>query len=215
MDKTMTKDNIKLLLMAGVAVPILYFANLLINSLLYPGYSHATQYVSELGSSKAPYAALFNAGVILVGAAGVAVGFGFFYAVRRLGGNRVLAALAGLLTTLWGIAIMMAGLFPMPDERHGGFGLGLGYQLVPLLLALGLWRRRSLRGLCAFLLVAFVVMNIFFAIMMGVGGLVRLANVGLWQRGNALSGFLWIGVAAWVLRKELDAEERAPSLLLR
>lgn len=205
----MTEKNIKLLLLAGVAVPILYFANLLINSLLYPGYSHVTQYVSELGSEAAPYKALFNTGVILVGAAGAAAGFGFFYAVRRLGGNRVLAALAGLLTTLWGIAILMAGLFPMPDERHGGFGLGLGYQLVPLLLALALWRRRSLRGLCLFLLAAFVVMNVFFAIMMGVGSLVRVANVGLWQRANALGSFVWIGIAAWVLRKELKAEERA------
>jgi len=55
-----------------------------------------------------------------------------------------------------------------------------------------------------FLLAVFVVMNIFFAIMMGVGSLVTRANVGLWQRGNALAGFVWIGIAAWYLRRELS-----------
>lgn len=202
----MDKNNIKVLLMAGVAVPIVYFSNLLINSMLYPGYSHVTQYVSELGAADAPYRALFNTVIVVLGALGVAAGFGIFYAVRRLGGNRVLAALAGLLTSLWGIGTALAGVFPMPDERHGGYGLALGFQFAPLLLALALWRLRNLR---IFLLVVFAVMNVFFAIMMGVGGLVTRANVGLWQRGNALAGITWIGIAAWYLMRELDAEGRA------
>ncbi|MFL6202566.1 MAG: DUF998 domain-containing protein [Thermoanaerobaculia bacterium] len=199
----MTKDKIKLLLMPGVALPILYFANLLINSLLYPGYSHVTQYVSELGAAAAPHASLFNAGVILGGALSFVASFGFFYAVRWLGGNRILAALTGLCFFLWGISIVMAGMFPMPDERHGGYGLGFAFQLAPLVLALALWRRPGLRGLSVFLLAVFVVMTFFIAVMMGVGGLVTRANVGLWQRGNALAGFPWIGIAAWRLRKEL------------
>jgi hypothetical protein len=37
------------------------------------------------------------------------------------------------------------------------------------------------------------------AIMMGVGGLVTRANVGLIQRISALTAFPWIGVAAYVL----------------
>jgi hypothetical membrane protein len=194
----------KILLMAGVAVPILYFANLLINSLLYPGYSHVTQYVSELGAAEAPYAALFNAVIILLGVVGVVAGFGFFYAIRRLGGNRVLAALGGLFVSLWGIGTLLAGVFPMPDERHGGYGLAFAFQLSPLVLALALWRRRSLRGLCIFLLVVFVAMSFFISVMMGVGGLVTRANVGLWQRGNALAGIPWLGIAAWVLMRELE-----------
>jgi glucans biosynthesis protein C len=198
----MNKNNIKLLLMAGIAVPIVYFSNLLINSMLYPGYSHVTQYVSELGAADAPYRALFNTVIVVLGALGVAAGFGIFFAVRRLGGNRVLAALAGLLTSLWGIGTVLAGVFPMPDERHGGYGLAFGFQFAPLLLALALWRLRNLR---IFLLVVFMVMNVFFAIMMGVGGLVTRANVGLWQRGNALAGITWIGIVAWYLRRELDA----------
>ena len=101
------------------------------------------------------------------------------------------------------IATFMGGRFPMPDERHGAYGLGLAFQLAPLFLALALWRVRNLRGLCIFLLVVFAVMTFFIAVMMGIGGLVTRANVGLWQRGNALAGFPWLAIAAWRLRREL------------
>ena len=200
----MNKNNVKLLLMAGIFIPVVYFGLLLIAPLIYPGFNYVTQYASEMGSTAARHPAVFNTGIMLCGVAGIVASFGFFLAVRRLGGNTVLAALTGLTLFLFGIGTFMGGRFPMPDERHGGYGLGLGLQLAPLFLALALWRVRSLRGLCIFLLAVFVVMAFFIAVMFGVGGLVTRANVGLWQRGNALAGFPWIGIAAWRLRRELD-----------
>ena len=201
----MPEKNIKLLLLAGIAVPILYFGTLIVASLFYPGYNHVTQYASELGSASARYPAIFTAGTILGGLCWIAASFGFFHAVRRLGGNPLLAALTALTMFLFGIAIAMGGMFPMPNELHGGFGLGLAVQLSPLFLALALWRVRSLRGLCVFLLAVFVVMSAFFAIMMGVGSLVTRANVGLFQRSYALTSMPWVGIAAWYLRRELDS----------
>jgi hypothetical membrane protein len=202
----MTTEKIRVLLLAGIAVPVAYFGLLIIAPLIYPGFSYVTQYASEMGSAGARHPAVFNVGVMLCGAAGLLASFGFFHAVRRLGGNTLLAALTGLTLFLFGIGTFMGGRFPMPDERHGGYGLGFAFQLAPLFLALALWPRPSLRGLCIFLLVAFAVMTFFIAVMMGVGGLVTRANVGLWQRGNALAGFPWLAIAAWRLRKELDAE---------
>lgn len=43
------------LLLAGVAVPILYFGSMLAASALYPGYNHLTQYASELGMADRPH----------------------------------------------------------------------------------------------------------------------------------------------------------------
>lgn len=202
----MNKNNIKRLLMAGIAVPILYFANLLVNSLLYPGYSHVTQYVSELGAADAPYAPLFNSVIVLLGVLGVAAGFGVYFAVRRLGGIGVLAALSGLLVSFWGIGTVLAGVFPMPDDRHGGYGLAFGYQLAPLILALAIWNVENLRGLRNFLIVIFLAMSFFIAVMFGVGGLVTRANVGLWQRGNALAGIPWLGIACYLLLRKIDVD---------
>ena len=199
----MTTEKIRILLLAGIAIPVVYFGLLIIAPLIYPGFSYVTQYASEMGSAEARHPAVFNVGVMLCGVAGLLASFGFFHAIRRLGGNPLLAALAGLTLFLFGIATFMGGRFPMPDERHGAYGLGLAFQLSPLLVALALWRVRSLRGLCIFLLVTFVVMTFVIAVMMGIGGLVTRANVGLWQRGNALAGFPWLGIAAWRLRKEL------------
>lgn len=193
----------RILLLAGVAVPILYFGNLIVSSLFYPGYSHVTQYASELGGPEAPRPYLFNTGVMLTGAACVVAGFGFFLAVRRLTGKPLLAALAGLAISLAGIAFVMGGLFPMPDPRHGAFGLGMGFHLAPIFLILALWKRRNLRALNVFLIVTVVLMTAFFAIMMGVGSLVTRANVGVFQRLYALCMFPWIGIAAWVLDREL------------
>ena len=193
----------RILLLAGVAVPILYFGNLLVSPLFYPGYSHVTQYASELGGPDAPRPAIFNTGVVLTGLATIAAGLGFFLALRRLTGKVLLPALTGLAIGLAGIAFVMGGVFPMPDPRHGGFGLGLGFQVAPVLLALALWKRRNLRALNIFLIVTAVVMTAFFAIMMGVGSLVTRANVGIFQRVNALCTFPWIGIASYVLDREL------------
>jgi hypothetical membrane protein len=193
----------RILLLAGVAVPILYFGNLIVSPLFYPGYSHVTQYASELGGPDAPRPSIFNAGVVLTGIATIAAGAGFFLALRRLTGKSLLAALVGLVVLLTGISFVMGGLFPMPDPRHGGFGLGLGVHLAPLLLALALWKRRNLRALNVYLLVTMVLMIAFFAIMMGVGSLVTRANVGIFQRVYALCNFPWIGIAAYALDREL------------
>lgn len=188
---------------AGILIPVVYFGLLIVARLIYPGFNYATQYASEMGSAEARYPAVFNTGVMLCGVLGLVASFGFYHAVRRLGGNRWLAALTGLTFLLFGIGTFLGGRFPMPDERHGGYGLMLAIQLTPLFLALALWRVRSLRGLCIFLLVVFAIMTFFIFVMFGVGELVTRANVGLWQRGNALAGFPWIGIAAWRLRKEL------------
>jgi hypothetical membrane protein len=202
--------NHRFLLAAGVAVPVVYYVNLLVSSLLYPGYDHARQWVSELGSASARYPALFNISIVLVGLLGLAAAPGFGWALRRRGAGRVVSVLVALLVAGFGVAMVMGGLFPMPDPRHNGYGLAIGLLLVPLLMALGLRRRPELRALRIFLVVDFVAMVVLFAILMGVGSLVTRANVGLWQRAFSLAMFPWLAIAAWVLmpRGEPRAQAR-------
>lgn len=188
------------LLYAAVAVPVIYFATLLIAGWFYPGYSHATQYASELGSAGARWPAIFNAGILLGGAACIAGSLGLHRGLRRTGTGKTLATLLALCTALWGVAFLFGALFPMPDERHGGFGVGLAIQFAPLFAALAFRRApRGLRWVAAVLWLDFLAMSAMFVIMMGVGGLVTHDNVGLFQRGYGLTTMPWIALAAFAL----------------
>lgn len=193
----------RFLLWCAVCVPLLYFGTLLVSSLFFPGYSHVTQYASELGSAAAPYPWIFNSGIVLTGVAGLAAGVGFVRTTAALGGHRVLGILAGLFVGLFSVSIILAALFPMPDPRHAAFGLGIAIQAAPFLLAAAIWRVPSLRSLRTALVVVGAVMLVLFAIMMGVGAMVTRANVGLFQRAYALTTFPWIGVAGVVLLRQL------------
>lgn len=192
-----------LLLRGAVSMPFLYFGTVILSALFVPGYSHVTQYASELGSADAPYPMLFNGGIFLTAAAGLAAGLGFARVVPALGGHRLLGALAGLSVALFAASLIMGAAFPMPDPRHGAFGLGLAILPAPFLLAASLWRVPSLRGLRTFLLIAGLGMLIMITIMMGVGALVTRANVGIFQRVFAMTTFPWVGVAGYLLGRQL------------
>lgn len=197
------------LVLLTIAVPILYFGTILIAASTWPEYSHRTRYVSELGGPEAPSPALFNGGIVLMGSVCVLGAVGLYRAAHQLGGRAVLAALAAVCTALFGLAMILGGLFPMPDPRHGAFGLGFAMLLAPLFLALALRGVSGLSGLVLFLFVTFGLMLGTMSVMMGVGGLVTRANVGLWQRANALAMFPWLAVAGGVLAARLRAVDKA------
>jgi len=184
----------------GIAVPLLYFGTLLVAASTWPGYSHVTRYASELGGPEAPLPWLFNRGIVTMGAVCVLSAFGFAAALRQVGGRTALSVIAAVCVALFGVSMVMGGLFPMPDPRHGAFGLGFALVPAPLLMSFALSREPRWSGLSAFLGVSFVLMAVLIAIMMGVGGLVTRANVGLWQRANAITMFPWLGITAWQLR---------------
>jgi len=187
-------------------MPFLYFGTLLLSAQFFPGYNHLTQYASELGSAQAAHPGIFNGGIFLAGVAGVAAGLGFARAVPALGGHRILGILAGLCVVLFGVSLILGAAFPMPDPRHGGFGLGIAVQLAPFLLAAALWKQPAVRHLRTFLIVIGLAMLVMFAIMMGVGAMVTRSNVGLFQRVYALTTFPWVGVAGFVLHRRLATQ---------
>ena len=182
-----------------VLVPLLYYFVLVVGALTYPGYSHVTRYASELGAQGAPYPALFNVGIVVAGLAAIAGAYGVTTVLRDISGGRLWPALAGLTLLLWGAAMVAGGMFPMPDERHGAFGLAMAGQLTPLFVLLALRRLDGWRPLKLFLGAVLLVSASLLAVMMGAGGLVTLANVGLWQRAYSASAIPWFAVLGLVL----------------
>ena len=190
-----------------IAVPIFYYFGLIVGAATHPDYSHVTNYASELGMAEAPYPAIFNVSAILSGMALLASAA--LMAVKRTGfpGPRLWVLLACLAIALWGTANIMAGIFPIPDERHGAFGLGLAELLVPLFLLLAIRTIPDARAIKLFLVVVLAVSVALMAIMFGVGELVTRANVGLWQRFNSLFSIGWLAVFGfWVLTRLARSE---------
>jgi hypothetical membrane protein len=195
----------KLMPTALIAIPALYYFALIVGAATYPGYSHMTNYASELGAAGAPYPWLFSDSIMLAGAAAIVAALLLPGEFRGRGAIRAWSILAAVALALWGVSMVMGGMFPMPDERHGAFGLGLVGPLIPLFLLLALRPVADSRGLRVFLAVVFVLSVVMLAIMFGVGSLVTRANVGLFQRLNTAASIPWFAVLGiwWALPRRM------------
>lgn len=192
----------------GVIVPFLYFGTVILSALTYPNYSHVRQYASELGSANARYPYIFNVGIVLTGLATLVSLTGFRTALRTLRSNETTTWLFLVSLAAFGIGMVMGGLFPMPDPRHGAFGVGFGVHAASALLAALLWRTRTSRPLRIYFVMTAVAGVLMLAIMMGVGSFVTRANVGAFQRLYALANIPWIGIASYALLQHLHDRER-------
>ena len=202
----------KLPLVALIAVPVYYYFALIVGAATYPGYSHVTRYASELGAADAPCPALFNVPITIGGVAAVLASIGVVVALRDLSGRWLWAGLAGVALACWGASMVLGGMFPMPDERHGGFGLGLAGPLVPLFAFLAIRKVEDAKGMRLFLGFIFIGSVIVLAIMFGVGHLVTRGNVGIWQRINTGISIPWFAVlSVWLLKRGANTR-RAPRL---
>ena len=182
------------LALAMIAITALYYFGLFAGAATYPGYSHMTNYASELGAAAAPYPWLFNISIVLAGATAIIAALVLPIAFGAVGASRPWSILAAIAAALWGASMVMGGLFPMPDERHGGFGLGLVAPLIPLLVLLALRPVGNTGGIRTFLMIVFAASVAMLAIMFGVGELVTSANVGLYQRLNSGVSIGWFAV---------------------
>ncbi len=186
------------LLLAGVVAPVIYVALALGGPLLWPGYDPARQFVSELGMAQAPHHTAFNIALMATGGLTALFGLGLFLDLRRRGAGWISSTLTGLTIALFGAGVVIGGLFPLPDPRHGAWNIGLAVQFAPLLALLALRKAAGLTGLKVFLGVLFVANNVVLAVLFGVGDLVNSDNLGLWQRAYGLM-FIWTAVTALTL----------------
>lgn len=180
----------------AAAAPALYYIGLFAGAASWPGYDHATQYASELGSAAAPSPEIFNYAIMSAGVAAVLGAVGVGASLRKVSGSWFFSMLTALTLMAWGAAMVMGGAFPMPNELHNAFGLGLAIQATPLFSLAAL--RRTERASLMKLLLAFVLAasGALLAVMFGVGELVARDNVGWWQRAYAAASIPWVAILA-------------------
>lgn len=191
------------LLWGLILAPVFYYVGLIGGGLLWPGYSHVSQYASELGSAASPQPWFFNLFAILCGLAGLVGGIGLSSGLARLSGRRGWSLAAGLSLSLWGISVIIAGLYPMPHDLHGAYGLGMAGHLTPLFALLALRGVEGTRALKLFLGVIFVASLGMFLVMMGLFGPLKIATIGLYQRVNSALSIPYLAVLGWVLLQRM------------
>ncbi|MDH4386575.1 MAG: acyltransferase family protein [Caulobacter sp.] len=193
------------LLVIGMASPVLAILSVLTAVAAYPGFNHATQFLSELGGATARAPGIFNGGVMISGIAAAVAGIGFGLAAVTLGGSRIASALLTLCFVLAGIGLVISGLYVWPDPRHLWVNLGLGIILAPLFLIWCLSPVTGVRRLKLFLVAVCFAMAALALITnhMVLPGTVNPANVGLWERLFAIVLVSWTGIAAYCLERAL------------
>jgi hypothetical membrane protein len=127
----------------GSGAAALYFGTQVVVGLITDDYSFLWDTASELGQQGAPHARLFAVGAVGTGIATLAAALGLILAskpsrTRRVAGTITLASA--------GIASVAAGVYPMPDSRHGGGAIGAGLFLLPFVSMVVTWPIASTRA---------------------------------------------------------------------
>jgi hypothetical protein len=163
-DRSTLRAGLRPLLLAGIAVPILYATGDLAAGLARNGYSFRDQTISELGAIGAPTRMLFGVFITAAWAALVALALG----VRRAAAGRRQLVIAGTLLLMVGVMALTVGwLVPMRPRGEEQGLLGLlhlvegGVAMVLVLGAMGFAAAGLGRGFRAYTTATVIVMLAF------------------------------------------------------
>ena len=196
------------LLTIGATAPLVVLIVFLVSVAAYPGFDHASQYLSELGGAEARFPQIFNVGVFISGVMAALTGIGFGWAIMALTGARITGLMTAAAFILAGYGLSASSLYPWPDPRHMVISLGLGIQIAPLLMLWGLRKRTDVPRLKVFLFSVFAVMAVLtlFTKHLVLPGTVNDLNVGWWETAYATVLIGWAGIAALMLERALRSE---------
>jgi len=136
------------LLACGIAMPAIYFLMLIVSWRFNPGFDLMHQEPSELGRATAAYPSIYNSGMVATAIAGLIAALGLMTS-RNMGRGSPWGVWAGVTVLLASGGIAMAGLFPLPNPLHYGFGLTTAAVVTPLLGAVSMWRSANPRAAMA------------------------------------------------------------------
>jgi hypothetical membrane protein len=188
----------------GIAVPLLYYGVQVVAAPFFSGFSFLGTTASELGSDGSRLPSIFNTGAILVGISAILAAVGYVRALLKLGAHPILAWITSIDVAATGLSSLWAGIFPLPDPRHGGHPtLLFAMLLLPFIMATTFWTLGASRSLKAYFAATIGLLLVMFPVMMGMTGLDTHRYQGLLQRIFALTVFPPIAVGALVLARRV------------
>ncbi|MGL5811381.1 MAG: DUF998 domain-containing protein [Nocardioides sp.] len=189
-------------LWSGVSVPVLYFGAQLTRGPFVEGYSFRRDAASDLGARGVPGAEWFNVMVVACGVAAIVAAFGWWYSLVAWEVGRVRRALLCIAATSIGVASLAAGVFPLPDSRHGGGLLGIGLFALPPLLAIATVGSSASPGLRPYALANLALFVLAALLVSGRTWIDPMSNAGVLQRVLACAVFVPVGVVSLVALRD-------------
>ncbi len=206
--------SIRVAALGGVIGPILFAVMVIVGGVVYDGYSHVSQKISELGGAGAENAILQNLNFIMLGV----LILGFSWALARVIGPPYLGpALIGYFGL---IAVVHGALLPCDVGCQGQTTVGLLHNvtgvsafiatIVGMFVLARRWRDDPIwRSHADFTrTVAFVAVG-GLAWFIATQALDAQSLAGIAQRVFAGSLLLWIAATAWKLYRQIDTDEPA------
>jgi hypothetical membrane protein len=181
--------TMRLLLVAALLVPCVYFGAQLLAAPYFPHYSVLTTTASELGSDRSSRPAILNTGAVLTGLLAFAGSAGLAMALPRAGASRLAAFALAFCLASAGLAACWAGWHPLPSPRHDPGVLAIGMFIAPPVAVWATWRLRSHRALRAVLTLNALAFLVLVAAAFGMAGLHPLPYGGLAQKLLAALSF--------------------------
>jgi hypothetical membrane protein len=201
----MTRAGLRYLALGGIAGPALFTLTTVISACLRSGYSHKTQFISDLGATGSPNANLMNyAGFIPSGILAGLFGLSLFLLLPK----KMITVTGSVLVTVFGIGMVVAGIYSNDAPGFQGEGSlsnrihdqvsGLMFLCVIAgILILGLSFRKipSWRGLWIYSVLSSPISLILFITF--INSMDSHTYTGMWQRLFLLSVFLWMAIVGW------------------
>lgn len=195
------QSNIRISLLAGAAVPVLYFGAQALAAPFFPNFSVLVHTASILGSDLSSRPAILNVGAALTGAAALLASYGLFRDLRSHGANLAVAVLVAACSVSMGLASLWAASHPMPDPRHNPGALGAGMFAAPFLVLLASLALPNARGLRRYLIVNVLAFFLVASLYAGIIPIEFRLYGGAVQRLGALVMYVPMAVLCiWLLR---------------
>ncbi len=201
----------RVLLWAGIAGSLIFVATVLLGAMAYPGYSHLSNAVSELGQRGAPHAVGVATGFGIAAFLSGAFGLGVIRAARP---DERMLRLAGWLLVAYAVPAILSGtVFPMdpfgtgmtlPGILHSVFVALAALSVIALLVVGGRALRARHRWFTGYSGVSIAAMLAGGALS-GISGFYGMNILGAAERLTQASYLLWMMVFAGLLLKHREA----------
>ena len=187
--------------LSGAISAVVYTAHVVVGGLLWQGYSHMAQTISELTADGAPNAALLRVFTTVYGILALVFAVCLFFELRRQGAKRAAIVGAVLLVVMEFASLVGYGLFPLRggtemDTENMGHLIVTGIVVLGtigsvLLLGLGLVKTAGFKALGVFSLVcaAMIVVS---------GGMTPASMAGGWSVGGLIERINIFTLQTWI-----------------